>query len=141
MVSKVRNGSYVPFFVSERKRSEAALIQEVQEAFVQGVSIRKIEKLTKILDIDSLSCSQVSKMAKGLDEQVQAFRTHLDDKLCLLLWVDTLYEKILYDGRVISIAILLVYGVDELRKRHILDIQPMLEGAKQNYILPFNSLQ
>ena len=59
---------------SERKRSEAALIQVIQEAFVQGVSTRKIGKPAKILGIDSLSRSQVSEMAKGLDEQVQAFR-------------------------------------------------------------------
>ena len=44
MVPKVRQGGYIPFFVTERKRSEAALIQVVQEAFVQGVSTRKMEK-------------------------------------------------------------------------------------------------
>lgn len=47
MVPKVRQGGYIPFFVTERKRSEAALIQVVQEAFVQGVSTRKMEKLAQ----------------------------------------------------------------------------------------------
>ena len=62
MVPKVRQGGYIPFFVTERKRSEAALIQVVQEAFVQGVSTRKMEKLAQSLGIENLSSSQVSEM-------------------------------------------------------------------------------
>lgn len=57
MVPKVRQGGYMPFFVTERKRSEAALIQVVREAFVQGVSTRKIEKLARSLGIENLSSS------------------------------------------------------------------------------------
>ena len=49
MVPKVRQGGYIPFFVTERKRSESALIQVIQEAFIQGVSTRKMEKLTQSL--------------------------------------------------------------------------------------------
>ena len=73
MVPKVRQGGYIPFFVTERKRSEAALIQVVQEAFVQGVSTRKMEKLAQSLGIENLSRSQVSEMTKGLNEQVNEF--------------------------------------------------------------------
>ena len=58
MVPKVRQGGYIPFFVTERKRSEAMLIQVVQEAFVQGVSTRKMEKLAHSLGIENLSRSQ-----------------------------------------------------------------------------------
>ena len=73
--SDIRNiRAYIPFFVTERKRSEAALIQVVQEAFVQGVSTRKMEKLTQSLGIENLSSSQVSEMTKGLNEQVNEFR-------------------------------------------------------------------
>ena len=75
MVPKVRQGGYIPFFVTERKRSEAALIQVVQEAFVQGVSTRKMERLAQSLGIESLSRSQVSEMTKGLNEQVNTFRS------------------------------------------------------------------
>jgi transposase-like protein len=53
-VPKVRNGGYIPFFVTERRRSEAALVQVVQEAFMQGVSTRKMEKLAKSLGIEVL---------------------------------------------------------------------------------------
>lgn len=68
MGSKVREGGYTPFFSTERKRSEAALIQVVQEAFVQGVFLRKIQKLTQSLGIATLSRSQASEMRKGLNE-------------------------------------------------------------------------
>lgn len=74
MVPKVRKGGYIPFFITERKRSELALIQVIQEAYVQGVSTRKIEKLAKKLGIENISRSQVSEMSKGLNEQAEAFR-------------------------------------------------------------------
>jgi transposase-like protein len=68
MVSKLRSRGYIPFFVTERRCSVAALIQVVQEAFVQGVSTRKMEKLARSLGIENLSRSQVSEMTKGLNE-------------------------------------------------------------------------
>jgi transposase-like protein len=52
VVPKVRQGGYIPFFVTERKRSEVALLSLVQEAFVNGVSTRKIERLAKSLGIE-----------------------------------------------------------------------------------------
>lgn len=75
LVPKVRNGAYIPFFITERKRSETALIQVIQETYIQGVSTRKIEKLARKLGIENLSRSQVSEMTKGLNEQAEVFRT------------------------------------------------------------------
>jgi len=95
MVPKVRQGGYIPFFVTECKRSEAMLVQVVQEAFVQGVSTRKMEKLAHSLGIESLSRSQVSEMTKGLNEQVEEFRNRsLADTVYPFLWGDALYEKV-----------------------------------------------
>ena len=114
MVPKVRQGGYIPFFVTERKRSEAMLVQVVQEAFVQGVSTRKMEKLAHSLGIENLSRSQVSEMTKGLNEQVEEFRNRsLADTVYSVLWVDALYEKVRVDGRIVSMAVLIVCGVDE----------------------------
>lgn len=110
MVPKVRSGGYIPFFVTEHKRSEVALIHVVQEAYVQGVSTRKTDKLVKSLGIEGLSRSQVSKMTKGLNELAEAFRTHpLDEEEYPILWTDALYKKVRFDGRVVSMAILLVF--------------------------------
>jgi len=142
MVPKMRQGGYVPFFVSDRKRSEAALIQVVQEAFVNGVSTRKMERLAKSLGIENLSRSQVSNMAKEMDEQVEAFRNRsLEDNRYPVLWVDALYEKVRYDGRVVSMAILLVCGVNEAGSREVLAVEPMLEESRASYAQLFERLK
>ncbi len=142
LVPKVRNGGYIPFFVTERKRSEAALIQVVQEAFVQGVSTRKMEKLAKSLGIESISRSQVSEMTKGMNEQVEAFRNRpLTSGSYPVLWVDALYERVRYGGRVVSMAILLVCGVNEEGKREVLALEPMLEESKESYRQLFEKLK
>ena len=67
-IPKLRKGGYIPFFITERKRSEQALIALIQEAFINGVSTRKIERLAKSLGIENISASQVSEINKGLSE-------------------------------------------------------------------------
>jgi putative transposase len=73
LVPKVRKGGYVPFFISERRRSEQALIAVVQEAFINGVSTRKIERLARAMGIENISASQVSEFNRDLDAQVANF--------------------------------------------------------------------
>jgi putative transposase len=109
MVPKLRNGRYVPFFVVERKRSEQALIQVVQEAFINGMSTRKIERLAQSLGIENLSASQVSEINKGLNEQVEVFRSRALDQEYPVLWIDAMYEKIRIDGRMVSAAVLTIH--------------------------------
>ena len=141
LVPKIRNGGYIPFFVTERRRSEAALIQVVQEAFVQGVSTRKMEKLAKSLGIEGISRSQVSEMTKGLNDQAEEFRNRPLASNDPVLWVDALYEKVRYAGRVVSMAILLVCGVNDEGKREVLAIEPMLEESRESYKLLFEKLK
>lgn len=73
-VPKLRKGGYVPFFVTEKSRSETALLQVIQEAYVQGVSTRKIKKLAQSLGIEFISRGQVSQITRELNEQVEEFR-------------------------------------------------------------------
>ena len=142
MVPKVRNGGYIPFFVTESKRSEAALVQVVQEAYVQGVSTRKMEKPAKSLRIEGISRRQVSEMTKGLNEQAEEFRSRpLTSSAYPVLWVDALYEKVRYGERVVSMAILLVCGVSEEGKREVLAIEPMLEESRESYRQLFEKLK
>ena len=142
MVPKLRNQGYIPFFVTERKRSEAALIQVVQEAFVQGVSTRKMEKLARSMGIENISRSQVSEMTKGLNEQVEAFRTRpLSQDRYVVLWVDALYEKVRMNGRVISAAVHVVCGVGKTGKRDVLAVEPMFEESSESYRQLFSSLK
>jgi len=68
LIPKVRKGGYIPFFISEKGRSEQALISMIKEAYVNGVSTRKIECLAKELGIERIFASHVSQINKGLDE-------------------------------------------------------------------------
>ena len=142
MVPKLRNGGYISFSVTERKRSENALVQVIQEAFVQGVSTRRMEKLAKSLGIESISKSQVNEMTKGLNDQVSSFRTRdLSGTAYPILWTDALYEKVRVDGRVISMAVLIVCGVNSEGQREILAVEPMMEESKESYFQLFRNLK
>lgn len=73
-VPRVRDGGYVPSIVEYRRRAERALMSVVQEAYVHGVSTRKVDDLVKALGMDGISKSQVSRICKELDVVVEAFR-------------------------------------------------------------------
>jgi putative transposase len=70
-ISKLRQGSYFPFFLQPRKRSEQALVAVVQQACVCGVSTRRVDQLVESLGL-RVSRSEVSRICAGLDEQVEA---------------------------------------------------------------------
>jgi putative transposase len=74
-IPKLRSGSYFPSWLDARKRGEQALIAVVAEAYVQGVSTRKVEALVQTLGIAGISKSEVSRLCAVLDAQVAAFRT------------------------------------------------------------------
>jgi transposase-like protein len=141
MVPKIRNGGYIPFFVEAKKRSEAALMNVIQEAYVNGVSTRKIKKLTKTLGIESISHGQGSVITKDLNEQVEAFRTRKIAATYPVLWVDALYERI-RDNRIVkNMAVLVVTGIDLEGKRNILAIEPMYEESTATYTELFENLK
>lgn len=141
MVPKIRNGGYIPFFVETKKRSEAALMNVIQEAYVNGVSTRKIEKLTKTLGIESISRGQVSAIAKDLNEQVAAFRSRSLEATYPVLWVDALYEKIRDGHSVKNMAVLVVTGVNLEGRRDILALEPMYEESTATYNKLFENLK
>lgn len=77
-VPKIRQGEYVLFFVTEKKRSEQALSQVVQECWLNGVSTRKIKKIAGKLGLESLSALEVSEINRGLDDMVEEFQNFLN---------------------------------------------------------------
>jgi len=75
-VPKLREGSFFPdWLLQRRRRAESALTTVVATCYLLGVSTRRMDKLVQSLGITGLSKSQVSEMAKDLDDQVEAFRT------------------------------------------------------------------
>lgn len=142
MIPKIRKGGYIPFFITEKRRSEQALIAMVQEAYVNGVSTRKIERLAKEMGIENISASQVSQINKGLDEQVEAFRRRPLQKEYPFVWVDALYEKIRnHEGRVVSTALMVAYGVTPEGNREVLAIEPFVAETTETWKSFFDRLK
>ena len=124
-IPKLRTGSYFPDWLLERRRrAEAALTSVVATCYLLGVSTRRMEKLVESLGITRLSKSQVSIMARDLDEQVEQFRTRpLDDGPYTFVTADALVLKVREGGRVANVHALLATGVNKDGHREILGLQ------------------
>src|SRR5919198_2000177 len=121
-IPKLRSGSYFPSWLEARKRGEQALISVVAEAYVQGVSTRKVEALVQSLGIAGISKSEVSRMAASLDAQVAAFRTRRLEAAYPYVWIDARYEHVREDHRVQSMAVVVAYGVRADGVREVLGL-------------------
>jgi len=132
-VPKLRSGSYFPDWLLERRRrAEQALMSVVATAYLLGVSTRRVERLAAELGVTQLSKSQVSAMAKHLDEQVAAFRNRpLDAGPYPVLWIDALTQKVRENGRVVNVHALVAVGVNGDGSREILgiDVASAEDGA------------
>jgi transposase-like protein len=124
-IPKLRQGSYFPDWLLERRRrAEAALVTVVATSYLLGVPARRMEKLVETLGITRLSKSQVSEMARDLDEQVEAFRTRpLDAGPYTFVAADALVLKVREGGRVVNVHALLAVGVNADGHREILGLQ------------------
>lgn len=125
-IPKLRKGTYFPEWLLERrKRAETALITVVADCYLAGVSTRRMDKLVKTLGIDSLSKSQVSRMAAELDEHVEQFRHRPLDTAGPFTFVaaDALTMKVREGGRVINAVVLLATGVNNDGHREVLGMR------------------
>jgi putative transposase len=122
-IPKLRQGSYFPSWLEPRRRAEQALVAVVAEAYVQGVSTRKVEALVQTLGIASLSKSEVSRLCAVLDEQTTIFRTRRLDGEYPYLWLDARYEHVREGGRVVSMAVIVAYGVRADGVREVLGLE------------------
>ena len=132
-VPKLREGSYFPAWLLERRRrSEQALISVVATCYLLGVSTRRVEKLAATLGVTQLSKSQVSEMAKTLDARVAEFRNRpLDASPYTFVWADALVMKVREGGRVVNVHVLVAVGVNNDGHREVLgvDIASGEDGA------------
>jgi putative transposase len=118
-IPKLRRGSYFPSFLEPRRRSEQALVSVVQEAYVAGVSTRKVDQVVESLGL-RISKSEVSRICAGLDERVDAFRNRPLEGRYPYLWLDAKVEKVRDGGRVVRKALVLAYGVHESGYREVI---------------------
>ncbi|SRR6266446_10208198 len=124
-IPRVRRGSYFPDWLLEpRRRAERALFAVVAEAYVLGVSTRKVDALVRTLGIDGISKSEVSRMCTELDRGVRAFRERrLDEHRYPYVWLDAKFEKVREGGRIEPMALLVAIAVNEQGEREILGFE------------------
>src|SRR5947207_2088801 len=115
-------GSYFPPFLEARKSSEKALIAVIQEAWIGGVSTRRVDDLVQAMGLSGISKSQVSKLCKEIDERVHAF---LDRPLAgewPYLWLDATYLRQREGGRIVSVAAIIAVAANTDGKREIVGL-------------------
>jgi putative transposase len=121
-IPKLRQGSYFPPFLEARKTSEKALVAVIQEAWIGGVSTRRVDDLVQAMGLSGISKSTVSKLCKDIDERVNAF---LDRPLAgdwPYLWLDATYLKQREGGEIRSVAVIIAVAVSTEGKREIVGL-------------------
>ena len=119
-IPKLRKGSYYPSLLEPRRPAEKALLAVVQEAYLKGVSTRKVDALLKALGLTGIDKSKVSRICKELDQTVEQFRQRQLQERYPYVWLDAVYLKVRQNHRVVSLAMVIAVGVDDQGERHLL---------------------
>ena len=121
-IPKLRQGSYFPPFVEPRKTAEKALVVVIQEAWIGGVSTRRVDELVQAMGLSGISKSQVSKLCKDIDERVNAFLDRPIDGEWPYLWLDATYLKQRESGRIVSVAAIIAVAANTDGRREIVGL-------------------
>jgi putative transposase len=123
-IPRVRRGSYFPdWLLTPRRRAEKALVQVVCESYINGVSTRRMDRLAAAMGIEGISKSQVSEMARGIDQLVADFcQRPLDCSPYPYVWMDALSQRCRDGGRVVNVAAVIATGVNAQGRRQILGL-------------------
>jgi len=120
-IPKTRTGSFFPALLAPRRRIDVALHAVIMQAYVEGVSTRRVDDLVVALGGTGISKSEVSRICAGLDEQAQAWRTRpLDETSFPYVFLDGTYCKVRVNGRVVSQAVVIATGVRADGHREVL---------------------
>lgn len=121
-IPKLRQGSYFPPFMEARKTSEKALVAVIQEAWIGGVSTRRVDDLVQAMGLSGISKSTVSKLCKDIDERVNAFLERPLEGEWPYLWLDATYLKQREGGRIVSVAAIIAVAANTEGKREIVGL-------------------
>ncbi|MCA1678874.1 MAG: IS256 family transposase [Actinobacteria bacterium] len=119
---KRRGPAYFPSFLEPRRRSEQAIVAVVAEAYVNGVSTRKVDRLVEQLGVQGMTKDRVSAMCRALDEQVEAFRQRPLEGDYPYLWLDAKHVKVRSNGHVRSKALVVAYAAHESGRREVIGL-------------------
>jgi putative transposase len=132
-IPRLREGSYFPSFLSPRRPWEQALVSVIQEAYIKGVSTRKVDRLVEAMGLEGCSKDTVSRLCQELDEATEAFRHRRLEGVYPYLWVDARYEKVREGGRVRSMALVVGYGVTEEGRRSVLGVEVDISESQEGW--------
>ena len=121
-IPKLRTGAYFPGFLEPRKTVEKALVSVIQEAWIAGVSTRRVDDLVQAMGMSGISKSSVSKLCKDIDERVNAFLKRPLAGEWPYLWLDATYLKVREGGRIVSVAAIIAVAVTTEGKREIVGL-------------------
>src|SRR6188768_294874 len=121
-IPKLRQGSYYPPFLEPRKTSEKALVAVIQEAWIGGVSTRRVDDLVQAMGLSGISKSTVSKLCKDIDERVSAFLDRPLSGEWPYLWLDATYLRQREGGRIVSVAAIIAVAVNTDGRREIVGL-------------------
>jgi transposase-like protein len=123
LIPRKRQGpAYFPSFLEPRRRSEQAIVAVVLEAYVNGVSTRKVDRLVEQLGIAGMTKDRVSALCGALDQQVSAFRERPLEGAYPYLWLDAKHLKVRSGGHVRSKALVIAYAVHESGIREVIGL-------------------
>src|SRR5512147_2682610 len=121
-IPKLRQGSYFPGFLEPRRTVEKALVSVIQEAWIGGVSTRRVDELVQAMGMTGISKSSVSKLCKDIDERVNGFLTRPLAGEWPYLWLDATYLKVRAAGRIVSVAAIIAVAVNTDCRREIVGL-------------------
>jgi len=121
-VPKLRQGSYFPGFLEARKTSEQALVAVIQEAWIGGVSTRRVDELVQAMGLSGISKSTVSKLCKDIDERVGEFLNRPLTGDWPYVWLDATYLKQRQGGRIVSVAAIIAVAANTEGRREIIGL-------------------
>ncbi len=121
-IPKLRQGSSFPPFLEPRKTAEKALVTVIQEAWIGGVSTRRVDELVQAMGLSGISKSQVSKLCKDIDDRVNAFLDRPIEGEWPYLWLDATYLKVRDGGRIVSVAAIIAVAVTTEGRREIVGL-------------------
>src|SRR5512143_3406622 len=133
-IPKLRQGTDCPSFLEPRRLSERALTAVIQEAWIGGISTRKVDDLVQALGMTGISKSQVSELCGALDERVNDFLERPLTGEYRYVWLDATYLKVRQGGRVVSVAALIATGVNADGRREVLGLGLVLSEAREFWV-------
>jgi len=141
LVPQDRDGSFSTALFERYSRSEKALVLTMMEAYILGVSTRKVSGLTETLCGTSFSASTISNLSRALDGRIAVFKERPLSKEYPYVFVDATYIKARIDENVISQGVVIVVGIDSKGYREILDIEVANSETYETYDRIFKSLR